>query len=221
MNVKQISRRSVRRSAHEHFRKGLSHQQVFETLAREFGFRGTADMVTLNRLAGWVEQIPGVTALKKERWRRLILIILLCLLAVTEALNALPVITMLGIQELPGRFLIPIAVVLFIYPLIYMILAVLAAGRSMLLYRWIVVIMLLALLKDIPAFSLYYHAEKLFFGMIVAVKVISLLFAWLIFRGLRTGINVQITTDAGTPEETGTGATGQAQEKKPEDDRNV
>ena len=49
-------------------------------------------MVTLNRLAGWVEQIPGVTALKKERWRRLILIILLCLLAVAEALNALPVI---------------------------------------------------------------------------------------------------------------------------------
>lgn len=178
-------------------------------------------MVTLNRMAGWIEQIPGVAALKKERWRRLILIVLLSLLAVAEAWSALPVITMLGIQELPGRLLVPIAVVLFIYPLIYLILAVLAAGRSMLLYRWIMVIMLLALLKDIPAFSLYYHAEELFFGMIVAVKVISLLFALLIFRGLRTGINVQIPTGAGVPEDTVARATGETQEKNPAGDYNV
>jgi len=219
--VKQISRRSVRRSAHAHFRKGLSHQQVFETLSGEFGFRGTADMITLHRLAKWIEQIPGVAALKKERWRRLILIILLGILAVAEAWSALPTISMLGIQELPARFLIPIAVVLFIYPVIYLILAVLSAGHSMSLYRWIMVIMLLALLKDIPAFSLYYNSGELLFGLIVAVKVISLLIAWLIYRGLRSGISVQVTSGTGSTEGDEAPAANSYTEEKPEDDQNA
>ena len=150
-------------------------------------------MRMLNRLAGWVEQIPGFGALKKERWRRVLLMLMLIFLAIAEAIGAFPVVRMLGIHELSVEFLIPAAFVLFIYPVVYAILAVLSAGRSMYLYRWIVAIMFMALVKDLPAFAVYFNAERLVFGVIVAVKFFSLLLALLIYRGLRSGISIAVT----------------------------
>lgn len=196
--VKKFTRRFVRRSARAHLRKGLTHQQVYDTLAGELGFRGTADMRMLNRLAGWIEQVPGFAALKKERWRRALLMGMLIFLAGAEAVGAFPVILMLGIHELSTELLVPAAVFLFIYPAIYAILAILSAGRSMYLYRWIMAIMFIALLKDLPAFSIYFNAEKLMFGLIVAVKFVSLLLAMLIYRGLKSHISVDITPDQPT-----------------------
>lgn len=193
----KLTRRTVRRTARHHLNRGLSHQQVFETLARELGFGGTADRHTLNKLAGWLEQLPGIAALKKERGRRWLLVVLLVFLSLSEAWGAMPVITMLGLNELPGRFFFPIVLVMFIYPLIYLILAVLSFGRSMPLYRWIMVIMGLALLKDIPAFSLYFNAERWLFGLIVAIKATALLLAWIIYRGLRNGISIEVESAPG------------------------
>lgn len=191
-DLNKFSRKKVHRSVHSQLKKGLTHQQVFDKLAGEFGFRGASDMHALQKLAGWIEQIPGMSSLKRERGRRSLLIVLLVLLSVAEAWSALPVITLFGIHELPSRYLFMVLTVLMVYPLIYLILAVLSMGKSMKLYRWIIALMALAFLKDLPAFGLYFHAERWLFGLTMVVKLISVGLAWLIYRRLRSDASVEI-----------------------------
>jgi len=174
-------------------------------------------MRMLNRLAGWVEQIPGFTALKKERWRRALLMGMLIFLAVAETVGAFPVILMLGLHELSTELLIPAAFFMFIYPVIYAILAFLSVGRSMYLYRWIMAIMFIALLKDLPAFAVYFNAEQLMFGVIVAVKFFALLLALLIYRGLKSGIIIDVTAEQPPPDVTPAAAETRETDRNPAD----
>lgn len=161
-------------------------------LTREFGLGEKANLTPLHQLARWVSQIPGMAVLRKERGRRSLLITLLVLLAIAESLGVLPVITMFSLNELPPRYLAVALGMLFIYPLIYLILAVLSIGRSVKLYRWIMWLILLAFVKDIPAFSLYFHAERWLFGLQMVIKLATLLLAFLIFRRMKNGSAVNI-----------------------------
>lgn len=170
-------RRRLQQKARKELRTGSSFQQVLDVLEQEFSVISADGEKGLLFLTNVVGKAIGLEALRKERIRRSILFIVLLILALAEAATVLPLITASGVVELKMHYSVPFLFVLLIYPTIYVILAGLSLGTSFNLYKWILLIMSIAIIKDLPAATLYFSQERVIFIIILSLKIVSLILA--------------------------------------------
>lgn len=168
-------KRKLQQKARKELRTGLSFQQVLDVLEQEFSVISSDGEKGLTFLTHVVGKAIGLEALRKERVRRSILFVVLLLLALAEAATVLPLITASGMVELKMQYSIPFLFVLLIYPTIYVLLAGLSLGTSFNLYKWILLIMTIAIIKDLPAATLYFSQERVIFIIILSLKLVSLI----------------------------------------------
>lgn len=170
-------RRRLQQKARKELRTGSSFQQVLDVLEQEFSVISADGEKGLLFLTNVVGKAIGLETLRKERVRRSILFVVLLILALAEAATVLPLITASGVVELKTQYSVPFLFVLLIYPTIYVILAGLSLGTSFNLYKWILLIMSIAIIKDLPAATLYFSQERVIFIIILSLKVVSLILA--------------------------------------------
>ncbi len=170
-------RRRLQQKARKEIRTGSSFQQVLDVLEQEFSVISADGEKGLLFLTNVVGKAIGLETLRKERVRRSILFVVLLILALAEAATVLPLITASGVVELKTQYSVPFLFVLLIYPTIYVILAGLSLGTSFNLYKWILLIMSIAIIKDLPAATLYFSQERVIFIIILSLKVVSLILA--------------------------------------------
>lgn len=170
-------RRRLQQKARKEIRTGSSFQQVLDVLEQEFSVISADGEKGLLFLTNVVGKAIGLETLRKERVRRSVLFVVLLILALAEAATVLPLITASGVVELKTQYSVPFLFVLLIYPTIYVILAGLSLGTSFNLYKWILLIMSIAIIKDLPAATLYFSQERVIFIIILSLKVVSLILA--------------------------------------------